>query len=72
MFGPFVIAGHDGTLVVLQFHFDVIQGGVCQVKLTARAARSLAADLTRIAERLDTGETRVDLADEEPPFVGGD
>jgi hypothetical protein len=61
MFCPFVIAGHDGECVTLQFHFDPLHRSFCQVALSARAARSLAADLLYLSRRLDDGAIRVGL-----------
>jgi hypothetical protein len=67
MFCPFIIAGHDGECVTLQFHFDPLHRSFAQVALSARAARSLAADLLYLAGRLDDGDIRVGLT---PPLAG--
>ena len=67
MFCPFVIAGHDGESITLQFHFDPLRGSFCQVTLSSSAARSLAADPLYFASRLDEGEVRVGLT---PPLPG--
>jgi hypothetical protein len=61
MNAPFVIAGHDGELITLQFHFDFFHRNLCQVMLSAAAARSLAADLTWLASRLESGEVQIAL-----------
>ncbi len=66
MFCPFIIAGHDGECVTLQFHFDPLHRSLCQVALSARAARSLAGDLLYLAGRLEDGDIRVGLSPAAP------